>query len=36
MNQRIEKKKTIDDGKRYALSIGFPLIIKPNNLSQGV
>lgn len=36
MNQRIEKKKTIDDGYRYALTIGFPLIIKPNNLSQGV
>jgi len=35
MNARIRIKRTINDGFRYARSLGFPVIIKPNNLSQG-
>ncbi len=34
-NQRIEVKRTIDDGFSYAKKIGLPVILKPNNLSQG-
>jgi len=34
-NRRIEIKRTIDDGFDYAESLGFPVILKPNNLSQG-
>lgn len=29
-------KRTIDDGFEYVKEIGFPVIIKPNNFSQGV
>jgi D-alanine-D-alanine ligase-like ATP-grasp enzyme len=35
LNQRVETKRTIDDGYAYAKAIGFPVILKPNNLSQG-
>ncbi|MDT7543139.1 MAG: hypothetical protein QOE33_3043 [Acidobacteriota bacterium] len=28
-------RRSIDDGFRYAQRLGFPVIIKPNNLSQG-
>lgn len=35
MNQRIEVKRTINDGYAYARALGFPVILKPNNLSQG-
>ena len=34
-NQRIEIKRTITDGFNYAMALGFPVILKPNNLSQG-
>jgi len=34
-NQRIKIKRTIDDGFNYAKTLGFPVILKPNNLSQG-
>lgn len=34
-NRRIKIKRTIDDGFAYAESLGFPVILKPNNLSQG-
>ena len=36
MNERIRIKRTIDDGFRYAKELGFPVIVKPNSLSQGV
>jgi D-alanine-D-alanine ligase-like ATP-grasp enzyme len=35
MNQRITPRRNIDDGYKYARKIGFPVIVKPNNLSQG-
>ncbi len=35
LNERIKPKRTIDDGYKYACKIGFPVIVKPNNLSQG-
>jgi D-alanine-D-alanine ligase-like ATP-grasp enzyme len=35
MNAGVKIKRTIDDGYRYAQHIGFPVIVKPNNLSQG-
>jgi glutathione synthase/RimK-type ligase-like ATP-grasp enzyme len=35
LNQRVEVKRTIDDGYAYARAMGFPVILKPNNLSQG-
>ncbi len=35
LNQRVEVKRTIDDGFDYAKALGFPVILKPNNLSQG-
>ncbi len=35
LNERVSPKRTIDDGYKYACMIGFPVIIKPNNLSQG-
>lgn len=34
MNTKIQKKKTSIDAMRYSESIRFPLIIKPNDLSQ--
>lgn len=34
-NRRITIKRTIGDGFEYAESLGFPVILKPNNLSQG-
>ncbi len=35
LNQRVEVKGTIDDGFDYAKALGFPVVLKPNNLSQG-
>ncbi|MDR1398341.1 MAG: hypothetical protein LBJ41_00250 [Treponema sp.] len=35
LNKRLRIKRTIYDGFEYAKSIGFPIIIKPNNFSQG-
>jgi D-alanine-D-alanine ligase-like ATP-grasp enzyme len=35
LNEKIRIKRTIDDGFNYAASIGLPVILKPNNLSQG-
>jgi D-alanine-D-alanine ligase-like ATP-grasp enzyme len=35
LNSCLRIKRTISDGFEYAKSIGFPVIIKPNNLSQG-
>src|SRR2546423_10813639 len=35
-NRRLEVRRTIDDGFDYAKALGFPVILKPNNLSQGV
>jgi D-alanine-D-alanine ligase-like ATP-grasp enzyme len=34
-NQRIKIKRTIHDGFNYAKTLGLPVILKPNNLSQG-
>jgi D-alanine-D-alanine ligase-like ATP-grasp enzyme len=34
-NERIKIKRTIHDGFDYAKTLGFPVILKPNNLSQG-
>jgi len=34
-NQRIKIKRTIHDGFDYARTLGLPVILKPNNLSQG-
>lgn len=36
LNEHLETKRTIDDGFDYAKSLGLPLIIKPNNFSQGM
>ena len=36
LNQRVRLKRTIDDGFEYARFLGFPVILKPNNLSQGL
>jgi D-alanine-D-alanine ligase-like ATP-grasp enzyme len=35
LNRRIGINRTIDDGFDYAGQLGFPVILKPNNLSQG-
>lgn len=35
LNRRLQTRRTIDDGFDYATSLGFPVILKPNNLSQG-
>lgn len=35
MNEHIEIKRDIDDGWKFAESLGLPVIVKPNNLSQG-
>ncbi|MDR2537926.1 MAG: hypothetical protein LBC46_06430 [Treponema sp.] len=35
LNSRLSIKRTIYDGFEYAKSIGFPVVIKPNNLSRG-
>lgn len=35
LNERLATRRTIDDGFDFARSIGFPVILKPNNLSQG-
>jgi len=35
LNERLATKRTIDDGFDFARSLGFPVILKPNNLSQG-
>jgi D-alanine-D-alanine ligase-like ATP-grasp enzyme len=34
-NQRIKIKRSIHDGFNYAKTLGLPVILKPNNLSQG-
>lgn len=34
-NKRIKIKRTIHDGFSYAKTLGLPVILKPNNLSQG-
>jgi D-alanine-D-alanine ligase-like ATP-grasp enzyme len=36
MNRKIALPRNIDDGWKYVESLGFPVIIKPNNLSQWV
>ncbi len=35
INNHIENKRTIDDGLKYAESLGWPVILKPNNGSKG-
>ena len=35
-NERIKIKRTIHDGFDYAKKLGFPVILKPNNLSEGI
>lgn len=35
LNERLEIKRNIDDGFQYAKSLGVPVILKPNNFSQG-
>ena len=35
-NERLKIKRTIDDGFDYARMLGFPVILKPNDLSQGI
>ncbi|HBB97660.1 MAG TPA: cyanophycin synthetase [Blastocatellia bacterium] len=35
LNDRLEIRRTIDDGFQYAKTLGLPVILKPNNLSQG-
>jgi D-alanine-D-alanine ligase-like ATP-grasp enzyme len=35
LNSHLHIKRTIHDGFEYAASLGFPVIIKPNNFSQG-
>lgn len=35
INQNLSNKRNIDDGYNYAKDIGFPVIIKPNDKSQG-
>lgn len=35
LNAHLKIKRTIDDGFEYAKKLGFPVIVKPNNLSQG-
>lgn len=36
LNQRIKIKRTIHDGFNYARTLGLPIILKPNDLSQGI
>jgi D-alanine-D-alanine ligase-like ATP-grasp enzyme len=36
MCENIRIRRSIDDGYLYARDLGFPVILKPNNLSQGV
>lgn len=36
LNDHLDIKRTIDDGYNYAKNLGFPVILKPNNFSQGV
>ncbi len=35
LNSRLERKRTIDEGWKYATFLGLPVIVKPNDLSQG-
>lgn len=35
INNQVENKRTINDGYQYALSLGMPVILKPNNGSKG-
>ena len=36
LNNNLDINRNIDDGYLFAKEIGFPLIVKPNNLCQGV
>ena len=33
---KLIKKRTIDDGYAFAKNLGFPIIVKPNDLSKGI
>ena len=35
-NERLKVKRTIHDGFEYAKQLGFPVILKPNDLSEGI
>ena len=35
MNRRLTRKRGLEEGFAYAQSLGFPVIVKPNDLSQG-
>lgn len=35
INDQVERKRTIDDGYQYAKSLGWPVMLKPNNGSKG-
>ncbi len=35
INDQVERKRTIDDGYVYARSLGWPVMLKPNNGSKG-
>jgi D-alanine-D-alanine ligase-like ATP-grasp enzyme len=35
-NEQMHIKRNIDDGYEYAKKLGFPVIVKPNNFSQGL
>ena len=35
-NERVKIKRTIHDGFEYAKQLGFPVILKPNDLSEGI
>jgi D-alanine-D-alanine ligase-like ATP-grasp enzyme len=35
INRNVKRKRTIDDGWEYIQSVGLPVIVKPNNMSQG-
>jgi D-alanine-D-alanine ligase-like ATP-grasp enzyme len=35
LNQKLTIKRDINDGSKYADTIGFPIIVKPNNMSKG-
>jgi D-alanine-D-alanine ligase-like ATP-grasp enzyme len=35
LNERLATRRTVDDGFDFARGLGFPVILKPNNLSQG-
>jgi D-alanine-D-alanine ligase-like ATP-grasp enzyme len=35
LNESLKIKRTIDDGYEFAKNLGFPVIVKPNDMSQG-